>query len=1414
MTTASDAPDSAEITAQDDLAVRKSLGPYELKRKLGQGGMGAVYLAVDPLKKEQLALKILPREKASNPQLVKRFKAEAQNSGQLTHENIVGVFGTGESDGYLYIALEFVDGIDVHDLIQKRGVLPVKRSIDIIKQVTRALQHAYEQHIVHRDIKPANLLVRRDGVVKLADMGLARAVDESIETGITRAGTTVGTVDYMSPEQARNSKAADVRSDIYSLGCTWYHMLTGRPPFAEGSLTNKLHAHAKQPPPDPRAVNANVPEGVVAVIQRMMAKDPDSRYQTPAELIKDLEGALVNKDAVSRQILEGIVDDFPESEPSSEHSVPTSATGRIHSSITAPSSHTEDEYEIYAVSPPAPGVEKPVETGTPVDEIYKPSKAASASPAKPGVAPVKGVAPAPAPSRKPLEESDQSIVTSRPGTVPPKPSKSTKHQAEESVRAIDVTTRNATSAVVSTPARSTKADKGNAHTGPAHSLPPPRRKSENNEPITPSIPLSPKKLATIFGGISAVLLLLFILFPWIKRTLMGEDPLVVAINPFEGPPAPPAPMTGVPAGDVPAPADVQNSVPGQPTVKDVLTDRKDILGNSLPLGPGGKSGTRPGPGIELVGPENRNSAIAEWMDQALQTTASPIFNIRKGQAVDAERQYPFLQDAIKNVARDGGRLVLYHEGPFDLDPTELTGGVVSIEAAPGIRPRIRLVKDNENNKPPGIRITGGSLLLDGVDIVCDANSVPPDRPWVWFHVVDGHIYVKRSSLTLTGQRKGTTIAFKLSGKPNGTVSNSRFLLDESLIRGDGFEAAQLESAALDAVIRNSLVISGDAPSVVIRHNQKVVSDSARKLRLVGSTISTRQQALTLNSTDVAAPIPMEIVLEETLLAAPEHASHSALLRLEDWPQTKPRVGDAGPFKSLNWAAHGSAALGFSSLISSNTDSSLVIHDGIDWKQLWKEATGVTFSSVGWPQDLKTPMAETELKQWSPKTLETLQVAFTSLDHIPGCRVSNLRVPDSAGSEKGLAQQNQRPRVPVPFASKLVQNVDLARTDLGKLIASQKWDDGTVFIASGSGTKICSPILIEGRKIRIKFVQTEGAALVITPKGGPRSGDHAAFITVRGGQLDLEHGSFDYDSKESPSIAAWFMNVEGGSFSLLNCRIKAPVAAAARSRGLIRWVAGALTAKTDGEFSAFGQIADSLLVGNGTLISLELSNMAFVVRNTAFIARQQLFEISSVPLVNSAASVIDAQGCTYLVAGTQFVVHAPPPADGMKSHPIRMFHQDCIFATLTPDAAGKTGPLLMNLIGGGSATTSVAWNEEGCGYGMDLKAFFLASPMVSSGTVPPQDFDKQWVKLWGENHVQRPLTGNGVIFEKNLTAIASQPKRENLTLHKTAKARTWSETGGLLGVRPELLEPPPAVARSTPGVKKPGVPNNTNPGLKL
>ena len=291
---------SAAATEHDQL---KQLGKYEIQRKLGAGGMGTVFLAIDQDLRRTVALKVLPRDRAENATLVRRFKAEAQAAAQLHHKNIVGVYEAGQADGLLYIALEYIDGTDALHLIQTRGILPVKRSIEIIRGVAEALQHAFEKNIVHRDIKPSNLMIAKDGDVKLADMGLARSIDDTLDTSITRAGTTVGTVDYMAPEQARNSKAADIRSDLYSLGCTWYHLITGEPPFGDGDVMAKVQAHALKAPPDPRRLNDRIPDAIVAVIQRLMAKKPQDRYPPPRDLIDDLANPNLHRQGVTTDIL-------------------------------------------------------------------------------------------------------------------------------------------------------------------------------------------------------------------------------------------------------------------------------------------------------------------------------------------------------------------------------------------------------------------------------------------------------------------------------------------------------------------------------------------------------------------------------------------------------------------------------------------------------------------------------------------------------------------------------------------------------------------------------------------------------------------------------------------------------------------------------------------------------------------------------------------------------------------------------------------------------------------------------------------------------------------------------------------------------------------------------------------------------
>ena len=300
-------PESADSAGAENAPFVR-LGKYTIQGTLGSGGMGSVYLAVNTEDNRTVALKILPRDRAENPALVRRFEQEAAAARQLQHENIVSVIDVGQADGFLYIALEYIDGTDVAKLLRSKGALPLRRSLEIIKQVTRALDHAFRQGIVHRDIKPSNMLIKRNGTVKLTDMGLARSVDETLDSGVTRVGTTVGTVDYMAPEQARDSKAADIRSDIYSLGCTWYHMLTGFPPFPKGSITNKLYAHISNPRPDPRNINPEVPEHVVKIVHKMMARDPAKRYPTPAELLEALERISFRGDKYSDRFLSVLSD--------------------------------------------------------------------------------------------------------------------------------------------------------------------------------------------------------------------------------------------------------------------------------------------------------------------------------------------------------------------------------------------------------------------------------------------------------------------------------------------------------------------------------------------------------------------------------------------------------------------------------------------------------------------------------------------------------------------------------------------------------------------------------------------------------------------------------------------------------------------------------------------------------------------------------------------------------------------------------------------------------------------------------------------------------------------------------------------------------------------------------------------------
>ena len=265
------------------------MGNYEILDRLGAGGMGTVFKARHRRMKRIVALKVLSKEVSQTPTFAHRFQREVETIARLTHPNIVMAFDADEGDAGPFLVMEFVNGRDLASEVASGGPMAVADAVDRIIQAGRGLGYAHGQGIIHRDIKPGNLLRDADGLVKVADLGLARLTGPGDHTSLTQAGSIFGTVDYMSPEQAVDSGAVDRRADVYSLGCTLYFLLTGHPPYAGGSLMSVMLKHRDAAIPSLSAARPDVPPDLDAVFARMVAKRPDDRYPSMSEVVRDLE---------------------------------------------------------------------------------------------------------------------------------------------------------------------------------------------------------------------------------------------------------------------------------------------------------------------------------------------------------------------------------------------------------------------------------------------------------------------------------------------------------------------------------------------------------------------------------------------------------------------------------------------------------------------------------------------------------------------------------------------------------------------------------------------------------------------------------------------------------------------------------------------------------------------------------------------------------------------------------------------------------------------------------------------------------------------------------------------------------------------------------------------------------------------
>ena len=288
---------------------QEQIAGYRLLEKLGTGAMGTVYKARQLSLDRDVAIKVLSPDLAQDPEYVERFLREAKAVARLNHTNIISGIDVGDAGGIKYLVMEYVDGSTVASLLRRGGAIDEERALLIAQQVARALDHAYRNNLVHRDLKPENILITRDGIAKLCDLGLAKLEDHPVAAGsdpVHRMGTPA----YISPEQARGEANVDIRSDLYSLGATLYHLMMGHPPFEAQTAPAVMAKHLTELPRPPRQIDPTLSQLGEVIVLRLLQKRREDRYQTPAELLQKIDDA-VRACQAARGVVAGVVSSAP-----------------------------------------------------------------------------------------------------------------------------------------------------------------------------------------------------------------------------------------------------------------------------------------------------------------------------------------------------------------------------------------------------------------------------------------------------------------------------------------------------------------------------------------------------------------------------------------------------------------------------------------------------------------------------------------------------------------------------------------------------------------------------------------------------------------------------------------------------------------------------------------------------------------------------------------------------------------------------------------------------------------------------------------------------------------------------------------------------------------------------------------------
>ena len=921
-------------------------------------------------------------------------------------------------------------------------------------------------------------MLRRDGTLKLTDLGLARSVDETLETNITRAGTTVGTVDYMAPEQARNSKLADIRSDIYSLGCTWYQMLTGQPPFPEGGMMNKLAAHSIKPLPDPRAINENVPEGIFAILQRMTAKKPEDRYQTPAELLEDINRSKLTKAAFSKEILNDLDDDdsetnnaVEEDEDEIEEDKPVRRQTRSRvedddeevaydeSVRRKKRPRIEDDDEDFADDVPAARRSRSRNDDDVDDSDDEPSgkNRRSHRTAEDETASADSTQPFKSRSKRPSRGDDE-----EPDEPSSRRTRNSQSSSKTNSNSNAKTNASSSGENRSTPSKSDKKTPSSTLSSqkpPASGTKPlpPKRQPLENEP-QPQFSLDFDTLK-IYGIIAIVV-----------SVLGGAGWMFFTAKA-------PKKSTTFATNQVPVKAEEKPAQVTQPV--DPQSVAKESANTNF--------AERPAVDFDI-------RSLPAWA-----AAESPLPNnlttFTVGSGSTTANHFSDINEALRATENKGGILRLQGNGPFLLSSVELRNAKkLVIMAANAEGQPLIILKPSESNLASGLTVNNCELDLRGLHFVLSQSSHTSPTSNSMVSVAEGQMFVRNCSFTSMVNDGTSSTALTFSSQQDSTSSpalDPQILIDRVAIRGNGLAGLRIHRTTANVVIRDSLFVTGSAPAIEVAGQlipgvpDSIQGRPRRIIRVLQTTMCARKHLMELAVQNTQQPPSTAILFRDSVCSAEGIDEDAVLVSAARWPTVK--TNPNGWLTNLNWTSMSSLFLGFEELLELEKSSGSYKVNGIEtWQRVWggKKFEPNQFQTIHWQEALIPDHGSVLPSDFDNAKLPYLDVK-TANGSLPGCSTNRIKVPEVI-SQSRLFAMSQRAAIPAvasqPFDLSQARKVDLMKEDLAEKLNKSDWPTGTVFEVSGSGIKSMLPVKISDKSVQIVFRQLEGGPpLKIQPK---------------------------------------------------------------------------------------------------------------------------------------------------------------------------------------------------------------------------------------------------------------------------------------------------------------------------------------------